>query len=212
MKRRPRLLDLYCGAGGAAMGYWRAGFDVTGVDHVPQPRYPFRFVEADALTFPLDGYDVIHASPPCQIHSALRVLGGGDYPDLIPPTRARLRAWGGLYVIENVGRAPLTNCVTLCGSSFGLGVRRHRRFETSFMIWNPPRCAHDLQPEPIDVTGGGGPRSPRKKPTGGQSRKVCVARARVAMGIDWQTRDELAQSIPPAYTEWLGEQIIACVP
>jgi DNA (cytosine-5)-methyltransferase 1 len=121
---RPRLLDLYCGAGGAAIGYWRAGFDVTGVD-IPQPRYPFRFVQADALTFPLDGYDVVHASPPCQDSLSLRVLRR-RLPRLIPPTRARLRAWGGLYVIENVGRAPLTNCVTLCGSSFGLGVRRHR--------------------------------------------------------------------------------------
>lgn len=154
---RPRLLDLFCGAGGAGMGYHRAGFDVVGVDIAPQPHYPFEFHQADALTFPFDvfGFAAVHASPPCQEYSVTRSLHRAEYPTLVEAVRARLLGTGLRYVIENVVGAPLTNCVTLCGSSFGLGVRRHRRFETNWTVWSPPQCRHDLQPAPIDVTGGG---------------------------------------------------------
>ena len=132
-----RILDLFCGAGGAAAGYHRAfpNAEIVGVDIVPQPRYPFTFIQADALEFPLDGFDFVHASPPCQAFTAYRRRGGGvgdGYPDLIAVVRARLLCHDATYVIENVPGAPLHHPVQLCGSSFGLNVRRHRLFETSF--------------------------------------------------------------------------------
>src|SRR5262245_41316846 len=115
----PRLADLFCGAGGAGMGYHRLGFEVVGVDIKPQPNYPFEFHQADALTFPLEGFDAVHASPPCQHASALSVMANaGEYPDLIPPTRERLIASGLPYVIENVVGAVLIGPFTLCGASF----------------------------------------------------------------------------------------------
>src|SRR6266700_1704986 len=143
---RPRLLDLFCGAGGAAMGYHRAGFDVVGVDIKPHPDYPFPMIAMDALdalagAVRLDRFDVIHASPPCQAYSALRVLNTATYPDLVKPVREGLRQWGGPYVIENVPGAPLLNPVRLCGTEFGLTTRtdrhgqvwlkRHRLFESN---------------------------------------------------------------------------------
>ena len=143
-----RLLDLFCGAGGAAMGYHRAGFEVVGVDIKPQPHYPFEFHQADALTYPLDGFDVIHASPPCQRWSMYsRNLGTWEsFPDLITPLRPLLRASGRPYVSENVEGAPLTG-IRLCGSAFGLPVlddrtylRRHRIFESNVDLWGAP-CA-----------------------------------------------------------------------
>ena len=209
---RPRLLDLFCGAGGSGYGYWLAGWDVLGVDLVPQPDYPLPFVLADALTFPLDGYDAIHASPPCQPYSTTRTLHGAEYPQLVDQVRARLRATGVPYVVENVVGAPLENCVTLCGSSFGLPVWRHRRFETNWTVWNPPRCEHDRSVQPIDVTGGGPSVAPRMDGAGGRSRKPRdVAEARAALGIPWAGRRGLNAAVPPAYTEWLGARMIqAC--
>ena len=205
------LLDLFCGAGGAAVGYHRAGFDVVGVDINPQPHYPFEFIQADALTFPLDGFDAIHASPPCQAYSVMAHYTKGEYPRLINPIRVRFVSSGLPWVVENVVGAPLIAPIRLCGSSFGLGVRRHRLFEMSEPPALVPTCSHYHHPAPIDVTGTGGLGSrPRTAPGGGKSRKPrTLAEAREAMGIDWMTRAELSEAIPPAYTEWIGRQLMA---
>ena len=210
---RPRLLDLFCGAGGAAMGYHRAGFEVVGVDLHPQPRYPFRFVQADALEFPLEGFDAVHASPPCQRDSIASRRWNGrpeSHPQLIPPTRERLLGAGVPYVIENVPGAALIEPIRLCGSSFGLGVRRHRLFELGGFRFDPvPACDHASQPprypiydhgrwylsRVVHVFGYGGGKSKGDWPN--------------AMGIDWMTLRELAQAIPPAYTELIGSRLIA---
>lgn len=203
---RPLLLDLFSGAGGAAMGYWRAGFDVVGVDHIPQPNYPFEFIEADAMTYPLDGFDVIHASPPCQDHSALasrnRTHGTGW---MLEATIERLRASGRPWIVENVGNAqfpPDIWRVQLCGSSFGLRVRRHRWMATNVFLMVPP-CDHGRQGTALGVyghMGGGG--------NYGRGTKASTAEAPRAMGIDWMTPKELTQAIPPAYTHFLGEQLM----
>jgi DNA (cytosine-5)-methyltransferase 1 len=210
---RPRLLDLFCGAGGAGMGYRRAGFDVTGVDLAPQPHYPFEFIQADALEYLAaygSEYDAIHSSPPCQDYSVTASLHTATYPRLIAPVRELLVELGRPYVIENVegARRDLHNWVRLCGSSFGLGVRRHRLFELSWPMLFPPPCAHHLQPEPIDVTGTGGPAPGPRHGTGGIHRKPRnLAHARQVMGIDWMTRPELAEAIPPVYTEFIGSEL-----
>lgn len=222
----PKLLDLYCGAGGAAMGYHQAGFDVVGVDIDPQPNYPFEFVQADALEFlawrtrhtdrrvddAIASADVIHASPPCQDHSTLSAMQpkGHGTGWLLPASRELLVHTRLPYVIENVVGADMINPVTLCGSSFGLGVRRHRLFELSWAPGFVPPCAHYLQPAPIDVTGTGGPRlGDRLDAAGGSSRKPRnLAEARNAMGINWMTRVELSQAIPPAYTAWVGQSLL----
>lgn len=210
--RRPRLLDLFCGAGGAAMGYSRAGFDVVGVDIKTQPRYPFEFIQDDALEFmefvqdsPQD-FAAIHASPPCQAYSDLRHRTGVEYPDLIALTRELLEATGLPYVIENVEGAPLHNPVVICGSSLGLGVggrqlRRHRLFETNWPLMAPP-CAHGGQ-SVVGVygTGGGGQMTRGFKARG-------VAEAREALSTPWMTLAECAQAIPPAYTELIGHQLL----
>ncbi len=139
--KKPRLLDLFSGAGGAAMGYHRAGFEVVGVDIAPQPHYPFEFIQGDALLYlqavpwlrDLSRFDAIHASPPCQAYSQASAqwdsrLGADRHPDLLPEVRMLLEATGLPWVIENVPSSPMSNYVVLCGSSFGLGVRRHRWF------------------------------------------------------------------------------------
>lgn len=216
---RPVLLDLFCCAGGAAMGYHRAGFDVVGVDIAPQPRYPFTFIQADALTvLSWRGYswDAIHASPPCQAYSSTSSLHDNEYPRLIAPVRDLLDATGLPYVIENVAgaKAELREPITLCGSSFGLGVRRHRLFEVfGFDVGLVPPCNHGEQREPIDVTGTGSRRiGERTDGAGGNSRKPRnLTEAREAMGIGWMTRPELSEAIPPAYTEWIGERLMAAV-
>ena len=218
---KPLLLDLFCGAGGAAMGYSRAGFNVIGVDINPQPRYPFSFYEGDALTIfdpnPIgDVFDAIHASPPCQAYSTTASLHDNEYPELIAPVRELLQATGLPYVIENVAgaRSHMREPITLCGSSFGLGVRRHRLFEVhGFEVGMVPPCAHHDQPEPVDVTGTGSSRvGPRLDGAGGNSRKPRnLAHAREAMGIDYMTRQELSEAVPPAYTEWIGERLMAAV-
>jgi DNA (cytosine-5)-methyltransferase 1 len=230
----PVLLDLFCKAGGAAWGYAQAGFDVVGVDVVPQPRYPFPMLQADALGV-LDGLvagadlvvsaagcervvrpievAVVHASPPCQDYSVTRALHGSRYPRLIGPVRERLRRFGCPYVIENVegARADLLDPVLLCGSMFGLGVRRHRLFEVSVPLGSGLACDHASQPWPVDVTGTGGRRATRRSDGGGgDSRKPRnIAHAREAMGIEWMTRRELSEAIPPAMTEWLGASLFS---
>lgn len=209
----PILLDLYCKAGGAAKGYERAGFKVVGVDHEPQPNYPYEFHQADALTFPLDGFDAIHASPPCQHYTTLTKGTWGhkpnNHPDLIPPTRERLMAQSAPWIMENVSGAPLEDPVRLCGSSFGLGVQRHRLFESSFPIERAPKCRHADQPKRYRVFDHGTWHMSRVAPVyghgGGKAKEVWSD----AMGIDWMSQEELTQAIPPAYTEWLGERLMA---
>ncbi len=220
---RPRLLDLFCGAGGAAMGYHRAGFDVVGVDLKPQPRYPFEFHQADALTFPTAGFDAIHASPPCQGYAAgprntNRKLGRKyDHPLLIEPMRERLLAAGVPFVIENVVGSPLLDPIRLCGTSFGLPLRRHRLFEMHpFALREAPPCRHDLFTEKRYWTGwtqdGHGVGNKRRATTvqvygnGGEKHEWPKA-----MGIDWMIYDELAEAIPPAYTEFVGRALAAAV-
>lgn len=210
MSQRPRLLDLFCGAGGAAMGYHRAGFEVVGVDIKPQKNYPFEFHQADAMTFPLEGFDAIHASPPCQAYSLMTKSWGrqDQHPDLVAPVRERLAAAHLPFVIENVPGAPLRDYFTLCGSSFGLRVRRHRIFESSVFIWAQP-CSHSWQDEtPIFRV-----RNHGNKRTGvayvfGHGTGKANEHWAPAMGIGWMTRSELAQAIPPAYTEYIGKHLL----
>ena len=213
---RPRLLDLFCGAGGAAVGYHRAGFDVVGVDIKPQPRYPFEFHEGDALTWPLDGFDAIHASPPCKAFNAGKNMWAGRLPDdrhsdLLTPTRKRLLKQSAPWVIENTPGAPMRPDLLLCGSMFGLGVIRHRLFEVSWPCFTlVPPCDHSHYT--VSVFGGGAlSRSPRGRRNDAEGHthmqgRVHVAHelAKAAMGIDWMVRDELSQAIPPAYTEHIG--------
>lgn len=213
---RPRLIDLFCGAGGAAMGYHRAGFDVVGVDVNPQPNYPFTFVRADAMTYPLAGFDAIHASPPCQTHSSI-TPDKTAHPELVAATRERLQATGVPWVMENVPGSPMNAAVILCGSMFGLGatgdddvyrqLRRHRLFEASMPIMSPP-CAHHGPVIGVYGTGGGGHSS---RPSGGGGYKGGPREYREAMGITWATRAEIAQAIPPAYTEHVGGYLMAAV-
>jgi DNA (cytosine-5)-methyltransferase 1 len=141
---RPRALDLFCKAGGVSMGLYRAGFDVVGVDIEPQKNYPFKFVQADALEYPLAGYDFIWASPPRQAHTLAQRIRKNDHPDLVDPIRQRLKSAGALWSIENVLGAPLINPVLLCGCMFGLGTYRHRLVESSFYVRPPNHPAHDI--------------------------------------------------------------------
>jgi DNA (cytosine-5)-methyltransferase 1 len=203
-----RLLDLFCGAGGAAYGYHQAGFtEIVGVDIAPQPRYPFKLVQGDALEF-LAGvkpgeYDLIHASPPCQGYSLTQRLWRRDHAQLIEVLRAHLVFAQTPYVIENVPGAPLLTPITLCGAMFGLRVYRHRLFETSRFLAAPSCPGH---PTPA-VKCGRPVRDGDFVQVVGHFSGVGVARR--AMGIDWMTRDELSQAIPPAYTEWIGRQLLA---
>lgn len=194
------------------MGLHRAGFDVVGVDIKPQPNYPFPFVQADALRppFRLEDFDFIWASPPCQDYSALKGLASGERGKLIPQVRAMLLASGRPFAIENVVGSELENPIRLCGSMFGLGVWRHRDFEMSHPPILVPQCQHDLVPKPIDVTGTGGPfHGVRKAIGGGVSRKPNnIQHAREVMGIDWMTRPEISQAIPPAYSKYIGQIVI----
>jgi DNA (cytosine-5)-methyltransferase 1 len=218
---RPLLLDLYCGAGGAAMGYHRAGFDVKGYDLNPQPHYPFKFVQTDAmaelrgmLRYGTGNVVAIHASPPCQFYSAMSNCRPGlaaEYPDLVEPTRDLLQQIGLPWVMENVEGSGLASQptldgeldgITLCGHMFGLKLYRHRLFESNMQLTEPPhpkhivpggRAGHWKPGEIISVSGNCAP----------------IALSRQAMGIDWMPRAGLAESIPPAYTEHIGSQLMA---
>ena len=207
-----KLLDLYCKAGGASKGYQLAGFEVVGVDIKKQKRYPYEFIQADCLELMKDmdflrSFDVITASPPCQTHSITQHLRNAqgkstDKIDLIPQTREALVASGKPYVIENVPGAPLINPIQMCGSYFGLKVRRHRRFESNLPIVGSP-CDHKNQGKPVGVYG-----SMRDEiPKGGHTAK-SIEEAREAMGIDWMIWGELVEAIPPIYTREIGMQLL----
>ena len=219
---RPLILDLFCGAGGAAMGYHRAGFDVVGVDIDPQPNYPFEFVQADALypPFDLDVFDAIHASPPCQAYSHASApwnsrLGEAidRNADLLPDTRRLLEASGRPWVIENVPGAPMNSYAVVCGIALGLNVKRHRWFEGSTLLMGTPCQGHT---QDFVIVFGGGVRGRshqigRTKTNGPIIRRPTLPLevGQEAMGIDWMTRQELSEAIPPAYTEWIGGQLLA---
>lgn len=209
---RPKLLDMFCAAGGAAMGYHQAGFDVVGVDINPQPNYPFEFIQSDCLGLDaafLGQFSAIHASPPCQKHTRKTATWGRkrthwiDHQDLIPQTREMLTASGLPFVIENVEGAPLNTTVMLCGTQFGLRIIKHRQFETNFPV-TPPTwgCDHS------DVY----------NPWSGKGRSAEAFRA--AQGTPWipmgggasrkaGITGDLFNAIPPAFTEYLGRQMLA---
>lgn len=213
---RLRILDLFCCEGGAAVGYHRAGFEVVGVDIAPQPRYPFAFIQADASVMDMRfirTFDAVHASPPCQKHSDLAKRNGNAdaWPCFIAPIRALLIASGLPYVIENVEGAPLINATMLCGTMFPeLRVIRHRLFEANWHLVAPPHGKHPLVytmdkrkahygklnewTSPVQVTGGG---------------NCSKAAAADAMGMDWATKHGLNEAIPPAYTQFIGRQLLA---
>ncbi len=220
-QQRPRLLDLFCGAGGAAMGYHRAGFDIVGIDIAPQPHYPFEFVQADALDYLAEHwrrFDAAHASPPCQGYLNLgavnRALGRDyDHPQLIADTRRLLIATGLPYVIENVqdARRALRHPVRVCGTGLGLPIRRHRMFESNAEIVGVP-CAHHRFTEPRYWTSWR-PNGERRLSTVVQVYGNAGGRDEwpAAMGIDWMTAAEMVEAIPPAYSEHIGRQLIAQV-
>lgn len=222
---RPLLLDLFCGAGGASVGYHRAGFDVVGIDINPQPRYPFTFILGDALAPPvrLAAFTAIHASPPCQAYSQLRHLPwlrGNAYWDSVPPTLEFLQASGLPWVCENVPGSPLVG-ITLCGLSFGLPLYRHRTFASNIGLMALPHQKHTHvigQGRMVNDRGKGTLNASSARGSWGKGGIVTVAGrqcsradAQKALGIDWMTVPEMVQSIPPAYTQFIGTQLIRMV-
>jgi len=208
---KPRVLDLFCCQGAASRGYEQAGMTVVrGVDISPQPRYPYPFTQADAISYVLDmalEVDFIHASPPCQHDSDCQRIQGNDHPDLIGPTREALELTGLPYVIENVGgaEAKLKNPVELCGAMFGLHTYRHRYFECGggFSFEPPPHPRHEKETVKM-----GRPLEPGDfyHAVGNFSGVPYVARD---MGVEWMSRDGIRECIPPAYAEYIGRQFIS---
>jgi DNA (cytosine-5)-methyltransferase 1 len=205
MARGPRLkaLDLFCGAGGASMGLHHAGFEITGVDIEPQPHYPFKFHRADALTFPLDSFDFIWASPPCQAYTLCQRIRSNSHPDLISSVRERLEHCGTAWVIENVVGAPLRKPVELCGTMFGLRTYRHRLFECSFPVRTPPHPAHTA---PLRKMG--------RPLRAGEFMHIVgnfsgATEAREIMGTPWMPRDRMREAVPPAYAEYIGRAALS---
>lgn len=196
---KPRCIDLFCKAGGASMGLYRAGFDVVGVDIEPQPHYPFKFYQADALTADLSEFDAVWASPPCQAYSRFTPNRlKPNHWDSIPPTRKLLEASGKPYVIENVPCSPLKVRLVLTGPMFGSLLLRERWFESNVRL-EQPFFVHRLG-EPLHFGGNS------------QGRKVASkAEMSEAMGIDWMTRDELSQAVLPSHAEFIGRQLINIV-
>lgn len=208
---KPRLLDLFCGEGGAATGYARAGYEVTGVDLAPMARYPYEFIQGDALAYATAhgaDYELIHASPPCQLYSALRSMATTAVRvDLVDPTRQVLLSLGVPWIMENVPGAPLRGAVVLCGTMFGLGarcegrwreLRRHRLFESSHQLEAPGPCHH--RAPVVGVYGHGSiPHSASRRAYQANARE-----ARDALGCPWMSRQGLSQAIPPAYTQHLA--------
>jgi DNA (cytosine-5)-methyltransferase 1 len=216
VRRKLRALDLFCGAGGASMGLHRAGFDVTGVDIKRQPRYPFRFVQADALAPPFDlsRFDFIWASPPCQGYSIMRNLPwlrNKVYPLLIEPIREMLIASGAPWVIENVMGAHLP-AGWLCGGMFGLPFFRHRAFECNFPWLQPghPPHRHTVRngrtcgSRARDIVHNGA-----RRLGANVGHAAGVALAREAMDVPWMSREEITQAVPPAYSEFIGRAFLA---
>jgi DNA (cytosine-5)-methyltransferase 1 len=200
-----RILDLFCGQGGAGKGYAYAGFEVVGVDIDPQPRYPFEFHQGDALDFFFDNwpaFDAVHASPPCQQFTRAQRIMKNEHPDFIGECRLWFDYYHKVpYVIENVVGAPMKDSVMLCGQSFGLGTYRHRLFETSFPVTAPEHPVHVRKTTKMG-----------RRPQSGEMMHVVgnftgVEQAKQAMGIDWMTRDGLREAIPPAYTHHIGNQL-----
>lgn len=189
------------------MGYHRAGFEVVGVDIAPQPNYPFEFHEANALTFPLGGFNYIHASPPCQAYSPLNAYNKKSYPDLVGATRDRLLSTGCTYVIENVTQAPLIDPAVFCGAMFGLRVYRHRGFESNLPLHKPK---HDLKHVLRCARNGYLPDDDQFMTiSGGKHSKAWQRKAAEVMGVPWmETIREVCESIPPAYTELVGFQLL----
>jgi len=224
--KTPLIVDVFCGAGGAAMGYKRSGFAVIGVDHKPQPNYPFKCLQRDALGFletlldggdewfVLDDIDAFHASPPCQAFTDYRRKGhgvGDGYPNLIPPVRDLLAATGKPYVIENVEKAAaeLRDPVMLCGSMFGLDVRRHRLFETNWPL-PQPKCSHEWQRNLGKRYPGATNRDGRYTCEIGVWRiPLDVQKRAMGVGWNWVTLEELSEMVPPRYTQYVGSYLHA---
>ena len=221
--RKPRLLDLFCCAGGAAKGYADAGFEVVGVDIDPQPNYPLEFHQADAIEFVRDHgheFDAIHASPPCQTFSRTKTLHDNEHPDLIKPTRDALVASGKPWVIENVVGAPLIDPIKLSGQHFNmtaldvdgvpLKLVRKRLFESNILLRVPDSLHANRHIQTASIYGAGGGWTPRHRDNpdrrGGYIPHTDVIKK--LLGIDWMTKHEMSQSIPPVFTEWVGGQII----
>jgi DNA (cytosine-5)-methyltransferase 1 len=205
-----RLLDLFCGVGGASAGYKAAGFDVTGIDLKHGKRYPYTYIRGNVSDYLNNDYlqqsDVIHASPPCQTHSITQHLRNAQGKstskvDMIPEVRAALIASGVPYIIENVPGSPLIDPIQLCGSSFNLKVRRHRLFESNINL-KGSICNHKAQGKPVGVYG-----SLNDEIPGGGHTAKALQQARSAIGIEWALWGELVEAIPPIYTEYLGKQI-----
>jgi DNA (cytosine-5)-methyltransferase 1 len=214
---RPLLLDLFCCEGGAAMGYHRAGFEVIGVDLEPQPLYPFRFIQADALDVlkpggPMPLVAAIHASPPCQSYSTMANRHGSDELELIAPTRELLEATGLPWVIENVGgaRSHMRSPMSMHGGQFGLNLFRPRLFESNVLLTPPPKA-----PRPKDAAAVYGRREDRRllwvRADGTELRAASLDEARDAMGMPWASWNGCREAIPPAYTEYIGRQLLAHV-
>lgn len=212
MSARPRLLDLFCGQGGASMGYHRAGFEVVGVDIRPQPHYPFEFHEADALSFPLDGFDAYAGSPPCQDHSAIRTATGKDHGTgwMLAAVVERLAATDRPYVVENVAGADLPGSFVICGRAMGIArLKRHRRFWVNFPVLVPPCACGNASP--VGVFGDLRSADRRTSSTGAPRMRAGVETARELIGAPWMDAAGLSQAVPPVYTEHIGGFLLAAV-
>ena len=208
---RPKLLDLYCCGGGAGYGYEQAGFDVTGIDIEPQPKHRGKFIQADAIEYlkaHFHEYDVIHASPPCQAYSMASMQfrkAGKEYVDLIEVTRMELIKTGKPYIIENVPGSPLINPIELCGSMFGMRTYRHRLFESNMKLQAPEHPKHIA------------PNAKMGRPVkDGEFIQYVghfsgVKLVQKMTGLHWLGQGELAQSIPPQYTKYIGRQVMVAL-